>query len=594
MFADETLSEQKPLFEGADVPGIDLVPAQEGLEGGRARTLRPLYLIMMAVALVLMIACSNIAGLLLARATARNREIALRLALGARRVRLITQLLVESLLLSGTGGLFALLVAHWSAPALLLVTDRDGSGPAPFEPQLDWRVLAFTATIAVLTGLILGLVPALRSLRVDVIPALKAGPGAADAAAARTRWYSMGNALVVMQLSLAIVTLVTAGLLVRTLRNLRSVGLGFDSNNVLVFGLNPALAGYKGSQVDAMFLDLQEQLAALPGARSVTYSWAPLLRGWRLRAGFHAPGTPPKQASNPDFMPVGPRFFQSIGIPLKAGRDFSAADFAAAASASARPADAKPDPSAAPTAVIVNEAFVRRFFPHSNPIGQHLERALPDDPTEPRGPGWEVIGIAGDARYDSLRNEINPTMYAANSGSAFFSVRTHGDPLAMVPVIRNLINRKNSDLAMYGIATEEQQIERQVFTERLVARLSSFFGLLALILACAGIYGLLSYEVAQRTREIGIRMAIGAQQGDVVRMVVRQGLLVAVIGAVIGSAASFGAKGLLASILYKVQPGDPATLVVVAVILLVVALAACYLPARRATRVDPLVALRYE
>jgi predicted permease len=592
LYADETVHEQKPLFDSTASPGIDLVPAQEGLEGGRNNLLQPLYLLMMAVALVLLIACTNIAGLLLARATSRSKEIAVRLTLGARRGRLVTQLLVESLLLSTAGAVLGLFLARWGARMLLRVT-TNGDGLLPFNPQLDGRVLAFTALVAILTAVLFGLAPALRSFRLDLGPVLKT-PSGTSPTTSRTRWYGAGNTLVIAQVSLAIVVLVTAGLLVRTLGNLKSVELGFDPRNMLVFGLDPTLAGYKGPQVDAVYRDLQDQFAALPGVNSVTYSWVSLLSGSSWDIDFHAPGTPEKEASNAFYMPVGPHFFESMRIPLKAGRDFSAADFTAAALRSARPPNADPDPAAAPTTVIVNEAFVRRFLPHANPVGQHMEEMIPEDPGRHRGPGWEIIGVCGDARYEGLRGDINPTMYAASAGNAFFSIRTAGDPLAMVPAIRNLINRKDSNLAMYRVASETQQIDHQVFTERLVARLSSFFGVLALLLACAGIYGLLSYEVALRTREIGIRMAIGAQWQDVVRLVVKQGLLVAVAGAVLGGAASFGAKKLLSTILYGVKPGDPITLVVVAAILLVVALAACYLPARRATRVDPLVALRYE
>jgi predicted permease len=332
----------------------------------------------------------------------------------------------------------------------------------------------------------------------------------------------------------------------------------------------------------------------LPGVNSVTYSWTSLLQGWEWDTGFHAPGTPDTEISDTHYLPVGPKFFTAMRIPLKAGRDFFAADFAAAAARSALPPDAKPDPKAAPTTVIVNETFVRRFFPRVNPVGQHVEASPSDDPTRPRGPGWEIIGVAGDARYEALRGDIEPTMYAASAGDAFFSVRTSVDPLTMTPAIRDLINRRDSNLAMFNVASEDQNIDQLVFNERLVARLSSFFSLLALLLACTGIYGLLAYEVTRRTREIGIRMAIGAQQSDVVRMVLRQGLLVAAAGAIVGAAASFAVNGLLQSILYHVRTGDPLTLVSVTSILLFVALAACYLPARRATRVDPLVALRYE
>jgi predicted permease len=592
LYADETMHEEKPLFEATAGPGIELVAAQEGLEGAQKNFLQPLYLLMMAVALVLVIACTNIAGLLLARATARSKEIAVRLTLGARRGRLVTQLLVESLLLSTAGAVLGLFLARWGARMLLRMAS-DGGGQLPFTPQLDGRVLAFTAFVAVFTGVVFGLAPVLRSFRLDLGPVLKTPSGTLPTAS-RTRWYGAGNTLVVAQVSLAIVVLVTAGLLVRTLGNLKSVALGFDPRNMLVFGLDPTLAGYKGQQVDAVYRDLQEQFAALPGVNSVTYSWVSLLSGSEWDTDFHAPGTPEKEASNASYMPVGPHFFDSMRIPLQAGRDFTAADFTAAALRSTRPPNAVPDPTAAPTTVIVNEAFVRRFFPHTNPVGQHMEEMMPEDQRRHRGPGWEIIGVCGDARYEGLRGDVNPTMYAASAGNAFFSIRTAGDPLAMVPAIRNLINRKDNNLAMYRVASETKQIDDLVSTERVVARLSSFFGVLALLLACAGIYGLLSYEVALRTREIGIRMAIGAQWQDVVRLVVRQGMLVTVTGAVIGGGASFAAKKLLSAILYGVKPGDPTTLVAVAIILLVVALASCYLPARRATRVDPLVALRYE
>jgi predicted permease len=593
LYADETIHGQKPLFQAADAPGIDVVAAQEGLEGSRHDTLPPLYLLMMAVALVLLIACANISGLLLSRAASRGKEIAIRLTLGARRGRLVFQLMIESLILSALGASAGLLLASWGARGLLLLATKADGGPLPFTPQLDGRVLAFTAATAILTGVIFGLVPALKSLRVDLTPTLKSGGGSSEFAP-RARWYGMGNVLVVAQVSLAIVALVTAGLLVRTLSNLKSAELGFDARNMLVFGLNPTLAGYKGRQIDALNRGLQEQIAALPGVTSVSYSWISLLNGGEWDTGFHAPGTPEKEESDAAYMTVGPRFFETMHIPLKVGRDFNAADFAAAAARASLPPGSKPDSKAAPTTVVVNETFVRRFFPHVNPIGQHVEASLPEDPSRPRSPGWEIIGVCGDARYESLRDDINPTMYAASGADAYFSVRTAGDPLAMVPAIRTLINQRDSNLAMFRIASETQQIDQLVFVEGLVARLSSFFGSLALLLACTGIYGLLSYEVTRRTREIGIRMAVGARRGDVVRMVVRQGLMVALAGAVIGVAASFAVKRLVSNILYHVKLGDPVTLAAIAVILFLVALAACYLPARRATRVDPLVALRYE
>jgi predicted permease len=404
----------------------------------------------------------------------------------------------------------------------------------------------------------------------------------------------MSNALVVAQVSLAIVALMVAGLLVRTLSNLKSTELGFDAHNVLVFSINPSQAGYKRPQIAALNRDVQEQIAALPGVTSVSYSFSSLLSGGLFQTAFHAPGTPEAQRSESLYLPIGPGFLRTLRIPMKTGRDLSANDFTAAAALAALPPSADPNPKAPPEAVVVNEAFVRRYFPNANPLGQHLDELLSDDPKKPRGPGREIIGVCGDARFDTLRGEIRPTMYGASGGQGEFSVRTAGDPLSIVPAIRSLIQRKNSQLYMSRIATEEQQIDQSVFNERLVARLSSFFGLVALLLACTGIYGLLAYEVTQRTREIGIRMAVGAQQSDVVGLVVRHGLLVALVGAIIGAAASFATKGFLAAILYRVRPGDPVTLLAVAVLLLLVALAACYLPARRATKVDPMVALRQE
>src|SRR5262249_16793509 len=357
LFQDQTLHGEKPYFSLADAPGVDVLPAQQSLQGDRKRVLEPLYILMLAVALVLLIACANIAGLLLARATGRSKEIALRLTLGARRGRLVSQLLVESLMLSSVGGALGLILSTWGARALLAMADTDRSGPSPYVPHLDLRVLAFTAAVAVLTGVILGLVPALRSLRVDVAPALKTG-GTSSAGTPRIRWYSMGNALVVGQVSLAIVALATAGLLVRTLRNLKSVTLGFDSSNLLVFHLDPHLAGYKGAQVDAMFRDLQEQFSALPGVNSVTYSWTMLLNDWEWATGIDIPGTPENNSAESHYMPVGPKFFVGLRIPFKTGRDLNTDDFAAAASIAALPPGSKPDPKGPPVAAIVNETFV--------------------------------------------------------------------------------------------------------------------------------------------------------------------------------------------------------------------------------------------
>ncbi len=592
LFRNETESGSKPIFQSADNPQIKLVQAQEGLDGGRKRTLQPLWVLMMAVGLVLLIACANIGGLLLSRATARTREIAVRLTLGARRSRLVSQLLMESLILALAGGALGLLIGRWSS-RLLLAMSKNGDGGLAFTPQLDGRVLAFTFAVSVLTAILFGLAPILRSLRVDLTPSLKSANGAADLHSGRRHWYSAGNALVVAQVTLAIVAMASAGLLVRTLRNLKSVDLGFDPNNVLVFSLNPSLAGYKPTQIEGLYRDLQERFAALPGVSSVTYSWTSLLGRSEWDTDFHPPGTPDNAKADSDIFPVGPGFFEAMRLPLKTGRNFNSSDFAIQAERDALPPGKDVDPTSPALPVIVNETFARRFFPASNPLGQHLEQSLPED-GKPRGPGWLIIGVAGDAKYDSLRRDIAPTMYIPWVGNGAFSIRSSRDPKQLVPAIREIIDRRDSNLAMYRVATVSEEMDQQVFIEKLVAQLSSAFAMLAVLLACTGIYGLLSYEVTRRTREIGIRMAIGAQRAHVVAMIVRQGLVLAIFGALIGSAASLAASRLLQSLLYGVRAGDPLTLLLVAVLVLFVGLLACFLPARRATRVDPLVALRYE
>jgi len=592
LFRNETENGGKPLFKPEDDAWLELAPAQQAL-GQRGRAAQPLFILMGAVALVLLIACANIGGLLLARATGRTREMAVRLTLGAKRSRLVSQLLMESLMLSLAGGALGILIGRWGARLWLLLSHHSDS-PRSLTPQLDGRVLAFTLAVSVATAILFGLAPILRSLRVDLTPALKSGSGAIDISDSRRRWYSMGNALVVVQVMLAIVTLVSAGLLVRTLRNLKSVDLGFDPTNVLVFSLNPQQAGYKPAQLDGLYRDLQQRFAALPGVQSVTYSWTSLLGNSEWDTDFHPPGTADSTKADADVFPVGPNFFHVMRLPLKLGRDFQEPDFAIQAARAALAPGKGADPKAPPLPVIVNETFVKRFLPGRNPLGQHIEESLPEEAGKPRGPGWVIVGVAGDAKYYDLRSDIAPTMYMPWVGNAGFSIRSSGDPKQLVSAIRDILTHRDSNLAMYRVATESEQIDQQVFMEKLLAQLSSFFAALALVLACAGIYGLLSYEVTRRTREIGIRMAVGAQSRHVLSMVVRHGVLLALIGAVIGCGASFGVSRLLQSQLYGVHAGDPATLIGVALILLLVSLVACWLPARRATKVDPLVALRYE
>jgi predicted permease len=587
-FRNEMLHGEKPMSQAADDPAIQLPSAQEGLSGARARYATPLYVLMLAVGIVLLIACANIAGLMLARSTVRRKEMAVRLALGAGRARIVRQLLTESMMLAALGGVLGIFLASWSAHALLSFVSSSRSQPLGLSAGIDWRILGFTAAISVFTGILFGLAPALRSTRVDLTPALREDSGSSSHVShSRIRWLSVGNALVVAQVALTIVVLAGAGLLVRTLQNLKSIDPGFDTRNVLVFSIDPTLSGYKGAQLNNVYRNLQSRFAALPGVNSASYSMMPLLSGSLMITGFPRPGAPDKGEVDADFLPVGPGFFETMKIPTLAGREFSSADFAAAETS-----DSSATPSSAPTPAVVNETFVRRYLENANPIG--LRFGASEEGAE-KNPGWEIIGVVRDAKYNNLRREINPTVYVPiTGGGAYFELRTASNPAAIVPAVRSVVGQLDSNLPLFDVKTETEQIDELLFQERLIARLSSFFGLLALLLASVGLYGLLSYEVTRRTREIGVRMALGAQQRDVLPLVVVQGIALALAGAVGGIGLAYGVTRYLASLLYDVRPGDPATLAAVSILLLLVALAACYLPARRATRVDPMVALRYE
>jgi predicted permease len=594
LFHNDMFQQEKAMFKAEDDPVIRLVAGPEVLGGSQKEVLQPLYLMMMCVALILLIACANVAGLLLARSAARQREIAIRLALGAKRGRIVLQLLTESIMLAGTGGILGLLVSVWGAKGLRAMVSGGAATPQ-FSPQLDWRVLAFTAGISLLTGIIFGLAPALRGSDVGLTSSLKtASDGTGAVPRDRYRRITAGGMLVSVQMALAIVVLVTAGLLVRTLSNLRNLNPGFDAQNVLLFSVDPRLAGYKGPQVDSVFRSLQEKFSALPGVTSATYSAAPLVSGSLRRTGFHKPGAPPNSRDEKDniqcdALPIGPKFFSTLHIRFLAGRDFGAADFAIAQ------ANSEEKKSAAPTPAIINQAFAEQYLPSINPLGQIFGTADPVEPGESRNPGFLVVGLVGNAKYNSLRREIKPTLYMPDTdGSAFFELRTATDPMALVPAVKNIVNHENQDLPLFRISTQKEMLERQVFVERITAQLSSFFGLLALVLACLGLYGLLSYEVTRRTREIGIRMAVGAQSHNVIGLVLTKAMGLIIAGAIAGIAVAVGVTRFLASFLYGVHAGDPLTLGAVAALLALVALAACYIPARRAARVNPLIALRYE
>jgi len=608
LFRNEMVHGAKPLLKEADQPAIRLDRAGQALNGETHQIAPMLFLIMVAVGLVLLIACANVAGLMLARSAKRQKEMAVRSALGAGRRRIVGQLLTESLLLATLGGALGALVAVWGVRIISkLVANGRGNG-FPYVVQLDWQVLAFTIAVTFATGILFGLAPARSGARAELTAGLKENELYFGGKGTRaTRRLRLGDALVMAQVALSIIVLTGAGLLVRTLHNLHQLNPGFDTRNVLLFGINPTIAGYKDEQSAQLYRDLQERFATLPGVLSASYSGNALLSGSWSGFDVHLEA-PPNSNVHTAVLPVGLSFFSTMDIPLLAGRTFALADFASASATNAvmkaekrgRTGDGTPGgvshAQAAPVPVIINEAFARKFFPKGDPVGRHMgDMENEDEPATGPQPGYSIVGVAGNTKYADLRGDLKPTMYLPLVGnSAHFELRTAGNPMALVALVRDIVSREDKNLPLFEVHTQTEQIEETLFQERVMTRLSGFFGVLALILACIGLYGLLSYDVARRTREVGIRMALGAEQRDVLRLVTRRGIALVVVGAAVGIAAALGVTRFMASMLYDVRANDPTTIAGVAAILGLVAFAACWIPARRALRVDPMVALRYE
>jgi len=616
MFFNETTHGATPILNEADAPAVKLLPAAQGLNGQSMDIAPIFFLLMFAVSLILLIACANVAGLLLARSATRQKEMGLRLALGASRARIVRQLLTESVLLSLIGGALGILLSIWGINAITALFSS-GLGAFPFVIGPDWRVLLFTFGIAFAVGILFGLAPALRGSRIDLTPSLKETSSSLHGSIGR--WFRLRNALVIAQVAFSIVLLIGAGLLVRTMRNLRNSNPGFDTRNVLLFGINPTAAGYTDRKTERLYNDLQQRFAALPGVISVSYSQNALLSQNTSGDDLHLDGAPPTQSIGTDTLAVGLNFFSTMRIPLLAGRAFNSADFAAtavttAAEKAAEDAARKPSvPSSSPSSatsataasfahvppvpVIINQTFARTYFPKQDPLGKHIGDTQEEDWSKGsiRDPGYIVIGIAGDTKYARPHSDVGPMMFMPLVGnSAHFELRTAGNPLALVKLVHGIVSAVDDNLPLFDIRTQTEQIAQSLFLDRLMSRLSSFFGVLALVLACIGLYGLLSYEVARRTRELGIRMALGAQQRGLLRLVVGQGIILVLIGAAIGIGGAIGITRFMSALLYGINADDPSTFVGVAILLTIVALAACYIPARRAMRVDPMVALRHE
>jgi predicted permease len=527
--------------------------------------------LMGVVGLVLLLACVNLANLLLARAAERRKEIAIRLALGASRARLVRQLLTESIVLSLAGGAFGLLLATWInglVGAIKLPTDI----ALFFDLRIDWRVLAFTLIVAIATGIIFSLLPALQSSKPDVVPALKDETSLGGFRRSRLR-----NSLVVVQVALSLVLLVCAGLIVRGLQAAQRMHPGFNPQNAVALSFDLGLQGYDEQRGRAFQRDVVERAKQLPGVRSVTMTDSlPLSVNYNYTA-IYIEGQPAVASSDlPLAVPVyaGLDYFKTMDIPLR-GRDFTEHDD-------------KPESRVA----IVNETFARKFWNGEDAIGKRFNFGSPNDPY------WEVIGVAADGKYNSLGEKPQPAFYRSMqrnyTSTVVLVARVEGDPQGALGALRREVQRLDPTLPIYEAKTLTEHMQIPLFPARMAAIVLGSFGLLALVLAAIGIYGVMSYVVAGRTREIGLRMALGADRASVLRLIVGQGMTLAVIGLGVGVIVAFAATRLLTSLLYGVSPADPLTFAGVATLLATVALIACYIPARRATMVDPMIALRYE
>jgi predicted permease len=548
-------------------PRILLADGSRGLLGMRREMAFGLTVLMGAVGLVLLIACANLAGLLLARGAARQQELTVRAAMGAGRGRLIRQLLTESLVLSLVGAGLGLLVAVWIKAAVLgLVPDSLES--FHLDVSTDLRVLLFTLSAAMATSLFFGLIPALRVTRVDLCSGLKSQkilgvPG-----------LRLGKVLVAAQVSLSVLLLVGTGLLMQTMLNLYRTDLGFRPEKILVFGLNPGQAGYEDANSVRFYDQVEANLASLPGVRSVALSSDSLLGGSRASSGFSIPGRTAQGAQSPqaDTINVSEAFFLTMGIPLLRGRTFE-----------------RTDTVSQPGVVIVNEVFARTFFAHDDPVGQSIHMGERD---------YRIVGLSADAKYNRVQSDIEPTLYfshrQASPGAMCFEVRTAGDPLTLVPAVRRIVADLDRTIPLERVSTQVQLFKASITPERIFTYLCSGLALLGVLLSCIGLYGLLAFMVTRRTGEIGVRMALGAAPRDVAWPVMRSALWMAGFGLLVGIPVALAATRVLRSVLYGVTPHDPIAIVAAIVLVLSVAALAAWIPARRAAKIDPMEALRYE
>jgi predicted permease len=558
---------------------IALEPAGQGLSDLRSQFARPLQILMAAAVVVVLIACANIANLLLARAAARRREIDVRLALGMGRARLVRQLLTESLLLAALGGAAGVGVAWLGREALLRLISADGSRP-PLAVATDARLLVFVVVISSATAILFGLAPAWRSARASIGPSLTARREASPHA------HRLGSLLVVAQVALSLVLLMGAGLLLRSMANLREVDLGFSPERLLIVDINPQTAGSGGNRAAALSRRLLDEITAMPGVLSVTLSEHGVLTGTDNGTNLMRPEG---VAAGPEGFPrtrwdiVGPRYFSTIGTPIVSGRDFTDRDSVGS-----------------PFVIAINEAMARLFFGGANPIGRRLVWDVSGAQK-----AFEIVAVTRDVKQSGAREqppprfylpylqiaEVRPTWILANTR---FLVRTAGDPTTLAPMVRERIHSEDPRLSVASLDVGPELVVRTLVRERMVAILLVAFAILAVGLACLGLYGLIAYHVVQRTNEIGIRMALGAQRGDVLRAILRPGLGWIAAGLAVGIPLALSASRSVQGLLFGLSATDPGSLIGAAAVMSVTGLLAGYIPARRATRVDPIAALRGE
>jgi putative ABC transport system permease protein len=553
-----------------------LDPGSKGRPILQRDTRGPLLALMGMVGLVLMIACANLASLLVARGEARQREIALRLALGAGRWRLVRQLVAESLVLAVAGGVAGVMLASWTLSVIVKAVPEN-SGASGLTPQLDYRVFIFAAAISILTGILFGLAPAIRASRADIQTVLKDQGSSVSAGRANVRTRKV---LLAGQIALTAVLLAAAGLFAHSLLNLNRQDLGVRPDHVLQFSISPELNGYTPPQSVVLVGQIRKSMEALPGVRAVSASEIPMLANSNSSSNITVQGYKEQENENMDVDQnwVGPDFLAAMGAPLLSGREI-----------------AESDTAATPSVAVVNEKFVQRFFTGRDPIGQHFGFGGGDDVKR----DVEIVGVAKDSKNVDLRQDVRPYVlvpysHSPNFGSATFYVRTNQDPVSLATAVRKTVRDYDGKLSVFDLRTLTAQVDDIVFTDRLVTYFSLSLGLLASLLAAIGLYGVMAYVVARRTRELGIRMALGATQRNVAGMVLQEIAGIAIAGLMIGLTAAYAIGRVLESLLFGVKASDPFVFVAATGLLIIVATLAGWMPAWKAANVDPMVALRYE